>query len=182
MLLSIEQDSGEKLLIELDSLDYLNVAGMPRGSVWSHGGTYVVDGVLESKSWEDILVKTPGAIVVKLLVTGQSTPPVKIEKKKVSDILAKIKKKAEDFNKSPDNETPIKPLNKRVANDLCIKVEKNGKKVFKKTGKHVQFEIDWKKGEGCKITVWGQPDSNSVEGSQYTDIVGENVYTLRFEG
>ena len=182
MLLSLEQDSEQPLLIELDGLGYLNVAGMPGGYIWSHGGTSAKDGEFESMSWEDLFVKIPGTIVVKIVEVGQPTLPIETKKQKVNDILSRLKKNSEEYSPPSNHEVIKKPLANRITKKLRIVVHKNGKKVYDAEGDHVQFDIDWKFGEECKIMVWGKRGNDSDDEFHYTDVVDENVYTLRCEG
>jgi len=183
MLLSLKQGSAPKLLIELDSLGYLNVAGMPGGYIWSHGGTSEKDGEFESISWEDLLVETPGTIVVRMVKIGKPTSPIEIKKRKVSDLLSRLKRVSEEYIPASNNEVKKKPsADPRITKTLRIEVLKNGKKVFDAKGEHVQFDIAWKFGEECKIMVWVKRVNDSEDEFHYTDIVGENVFTLRCEG
>lgn len=182
MLLSLEQGSAPKLLIELDSLGYLNVAGMPGGYIWSHGGTSEKDGEFESMTWEDLFVETPGTIVVRMVKIGKPTSPIEIKKRNVTDLLSRLKRVSDEYIHPSNNEAKKKPSADRITKSLRIEVLKNGKKVFDAKGEHVQFDIAWKFGEKCRIMVWGKRVNDLEDEFHYTDIVGENVFTLRCEG
>ena len=182
MYLSIKQELTDAIIIDLDRLKDLNVAGVAGGEIWISGGSPSGENEYESMEWESQLIKIPGSITISLLDSAKTTKinDISIEKtdnleEKVQSLMTEMSELKKEFEKRKINKKHPKMKTHRFV------LLKENNPLFSYDGTHLQFDIEWHLGTECKLTVWGQKTYTLKEEKSYEVILGSEEYVLRFE-